>query len=864
MSKMIALGFFVLGICGLRAAAAPVSNLARLAESGPAGPESRYGVRVARRVDPRTVRVCFGPSFVPYTGTQPAAYRVVSADDPDFRNGLRPTGVRQTSAPDDSPPAGWTGKRYERHVVDLTLPRPMRAGCRYAVQVTGIRGMNVTGGRAAAWIEPMADEAERRAASESKLGIRAIELLSPTTIQVTVGDSFDAARFDGHPESIVLRCGDDPDFRDGRRAVRVGRRARGDCFLTDGWPFHYFLQNELFAVFDVPLKQGRTYTLDLNAVAPLTGGRAQDRIALNDRSTLNPAIKVNQVGCLPDSPRKYAYLGAWMGTLGALDYGAEAKRFEVRDAATHAVALTGIVRLRHRAGELAEGYFREDLSGENVYEMDFSALTREGRYYIAISGMGRSFTFAVARDVYTQPFRVMMNGILHQRCGIEMKAPYSIHYRPACHRGRTELTDLPRGSEANAFSELQNHVISPVKYDLYGGHHDAGDYNPRAHLDVAELAFLAYETHPDAFYDGQLAVPEAGNGIPDILDEGRWALDLWVRLQDSDGGVRNGTESNGDPDMSTLAEEDNKRDFTFAKDAEGTLRFAACAAQAAFIWEGLGRKSDARELLARAVLAWKWAEAHGAEGKPDAVALAAVQLYRATGEPKYRAAFERVSIFTAKPDSELEAWQQYDQRNASFYYASCRRPVDAVLKRRIEDAFRRRMDYWMRFAETEAYRRFRDPGAPNTWGTGGHPIWMADLIEGFTLLRRPEYRTWVELTCDWALGCNPMGTVFTTRLGQRCISGPLHIYSRYSPDGPIAGIQCEGPSPRTGGEKMTSGMSTWIGAMLYPTGAWPTMQTYTDVSLCPEMNEGLVSNQMKSVLAYAFLLPSHHVPAGTK
>src|SRR5579871_1432509 len=135
----------------------PAQGWAQSVESGPGGPEHRYGLRVARLIDPRTVQVTLGPSFVLKVGTQPAAYRIVSATDPDFRHGLRATAVQHTAVPDDSPPAGWRGKRYVRHIVTLTLPRPMRSGCRYAVQVLGVHSQPVTGGRAAAWIEPMTD-----------------------------------------------------------------------------------------------------------------------------------------------------------------------------------------------------------------------------------------------------------------------------------------------------------------------------------------------------------------------------------------------------------------------------------------------------------------------------------------------------------------------------------------------------------------------------------------------------------------------------------------------------------------------------------------------------------------------------------
>ncbi|MGD0091870.1 MAG: glycoside hydrolase family 9 protein, partial [Planctomycetota bacterium] len=394
-----------------------------------------------------------------------------------------------------------------------------------------------------------------------------------------------------------------------------------------------------------------------------------------------------------------------------------------------------------------------------------------------------------------------------------------------------------------------------AKLAIHGGHHDAGDYNPRSHIDVAEMAFLAYEVKPAAFSDGQLSIPEAHNGIPDILDEGRWALDLWVRLQDKDGGVRNGIESNGDPDMITLAEFDTKRDFTFAKEATGSLRFAACAAQAALLWEKLGRQADSQEFLKHAVKAWEWALSKDGEKHPDELALAAIQLYRAGGGDKYLEAFHAHTVFKRLPNAQLDEYQKYDQRDASFYYAFCTRPVDAALKQKILAAFKQKLDYWAQCAETTGYRYMRSPYAPNNWGTGCHPKWLVDAIEGYTLLKDPSYLKWIVLTCDFALGCHPMNRVFTTRLGQRCISAPLHMFSRYAPDGPIAGIQCQGPSSQAGGQKASGSMSSWIGAMLYPAGPWPELQTYTDIVMSPGMNEGVVADQIKSAVAYAFLLP---------
>lgn len=851
--KIIPLALLVLFMSGPGGQAPPT---AAEIEKGPGGPDHRYGLRVARRLDDRTVRLTFGPSFVPDSGNQAKTYRVVCQGDPAFRDGVSPDTVEVTGAADAAPPAGWTGKTYRRSTVMLHLPAAMKKGTPYAVQALGVKGA-ATGGRAAAWIEELTDAAEAELAGEDRLGLRLLERVAPAVLQITLGDALDTARFDGHPEALVLKSADDPDFSAGRKAVRTGRRSRGECFYPGGWPWGYYQKHELFAEFELPLKAGKSYTLDLNAAAPLVSGQSRATIKIEDRENLNPAIKVNQVGYLPDVPAKYGYLGLWMGSLGALDYAPAARSFEVRDAASHKAVLAGEPKLRHKSGDKSETPYKFDLSAEDVYELDFSALRQPGTYYLAVPGCGRSFEFRVAGDVYVQPFRVAMNGVLHQRCGIEMKPPYSIHFRPACHRNMTELTDLVHASEQDAFQNLPKHVTSGgKKYDFYGGHHDAGDYNPRSHLDVAEMAFLAYELRPGAYRDGQLNVPEGRNGIPDLLDEGRWALDLWTRLQDDDGGVRNGTESNGDPDQVTLAEKDQLRDFTFAKDERGSLRFAAAAAQAALLWGKLDRKQDAADFLKRAVRAWTWVEKSKLQEKsPDDLALAAIQLYRATGEKAYRDAFEKVSAFFRLPDADLDVYNQYDQREASFYYAISTRPVDEAVKEKILRAYKKRLDFWAQSAEGNAYRLFKHPWVPINWGSGAFPKGLLDLMEGHALLKDPAYLKWIALSCDFSLGCDPMGTVFTTRLGRRCISGPLHIYSHYSPNAPIAGIQCEGPSAEEGGKKMTGDMGTWIGAMLYPAGPWPAMQTYSDVTMLPVMCEGVVANQIRTAIAYGYLLP---------
>ena len=76
--------------------------------------------------------------------------------------------------------------------------------------------------------------------------------------------------------------------------------------------------------------------------------------------------------------------------------------------------------------------------------------------------------------------------------------------------------------------------------DVTGGWYDAGDhgkYVVNGGISVAQL-MQEYErtlTAPTAsrraLGDGTLAIPESGNGVPDLLDEARWELEWMLKMQ---------------------------------------------------------------------------------------------------------------------------------------------------------------------------------------------------------------------------------------------------------------------------------------------------------------------------------------------
>src|SRR5260370_33295154 len=110
-----------------------------------------------------------------------------------------------------------------------------------------------------------------------------------------------------------------------------------------------------------------------------------------------------------------------------------------------------------------------------------------------------------------------------QRCGLAKTATPSGAWADgtACHRG-----DASTGAAAG-------HGDRGLR-DLTGGWHDAGDYNKYVWYAASNaILFMlhAWEDEPGAFPDGALNGPESGNGVSDRLDEIKWELDFFLKME---------------------------------------------------------------------------------------------------------------------------------------------------------------------------------------------------------------------------------------------------------------------------------------------------------------------------------------------
>lgn len=129
--------------------------------------------------------------------------------------------------------------------------------------------------------------------------------------------------------------------------------------------------------------------------------------------------------------------------------------FVLCDEKTGTAVFEGTAKFVHNG--FADDY-RGNMSAENVYELDFSAFTKPGRYYLAVDGVGRSLPFEIGPEVYLRAFRGQAQGVYEQRCGCPLDPKLTGGWRRvSCHDAGLVTTSLGRFS-VNAFGDFLTHL----------------------------------------------------------------------------------------------------------------------------------------------------------------------------------------------------------------------------------------------------------------------------------------------------------------------------------------------------------------------------------------------------------------------
>lgn len=612
-----------------------------------------------------------------------------------------------------------------------------------------------------------------------------------------------------------------------------------------------------------PLAPNEKYRL---RIAPL----GLDTTIVFDPGQRSPAIAVNQLGYVP-AGHKVAFVGDWLGTAGPLPVTTQA--FDVLDE-------LGSVAFH---GALEQRQCDDPWSGNDVHVADFTALQRNGRYRLRVDGVGVSDTFEIRDDVYDAAYRKVMRVFLHQRNGTAIDARHAApgYARPggiAPHLdgvfdAGVARAPLGKGERAGEFRAVRR------------GWFDAGDYGqyvPNA-APVWFAVGLGIDLDPRAFRDGDLNLPESGNGLPDVLDELEWGFDWLLSIQDQrDGGVYFRIASERWDDGLPAAVRTPR--LIAEKTTHATASFAAAAAIHARLLRD-ARPERARAALLAATKAWTFLEQQSqwpAEGEryrnragmhageyADPSALdnrlwAAAELLRTTGEARYLAAFERdFARLKLDPTNEV-TYSEQGMGAVWAYLQSNHSQRDPALVLQARRAVLAGADWRIRQMESNAWYAPAHPRRALTgWGNFAHSTRAAlTLLQAYQLTGDQRYRDWAWRTPGPQLGLNPQGLTYITGLGARSPQHPLSKLSQYArAPAPLPGLPVHGPHARLPGTWPTTRLVTaayWPAATADGEAAdggdgYPVLRRYTDSDQLPPMSEPTVAEIARIGIAFGLL-----------
>ncbi len=540
------------------------------------------------------------------------------------------------------------------------------------------------------------------------------------------------------------------------------------------------LGHRLFLALPAPLAEGE------RCEVRFPGGTTN--FVFRSREMTCESFKVNQVGYHAPSGQRAAFFTPWCGDL------------EFSFIAANDVWLCEAKSGRDLTRLSLRPVPADAVNGGPCWRVDLSALSEPGEYFLRMAGAGRGPGFGFG-DVYAHhAFYVHLKGLYHQRCGIALAKPFTDWERPACHR-ELEVTD------ARPPDFIKEHGTRRIAH--VGGHHDAGDFDVRlAHTLVAGWLLNAFELFPAKFVDGQLDLPESGNGIPDLLDEALFSIRAWECLQEEDGGIRAGFESDRHPTYGEVNAATDKLVYrTFARNGHTTLVGGALMAYAARLVKQFDPTRSAA-LLQRAQRAWDFYEKHSMDAayrwSPGALLFASGQLYLATGEARYHTMFKQQARYFFNLDGWQSAWPaQYHgtyfnldtvEKGAAFthYFASylleTNRQTDAAIVKAARAAVLRKADETLKTISGDGFATM----STGSWGASTGVGRYGDfLIHAYRLTGEKRYINCAMRLADWSLGANPLGRCFTSGLGSAPPLNPLHLDSYFhiqAGRGPVPGL----------------------------------------------------------------------------
>ncbi len=646
-------------------------------------------------------------------------------------------------------------------------------------------------------------------------------------------DSYTQYKNMGDPDFFSISSSDDKNYLTPRKPEKAIRwHQQIGAYFSYNYAEDCDMANPLLGCYGYlklpfPMKTGSTYTITQKDNRKVT-------FIWDESSCVSRAIKVNQNGYTSASEKNTAYLGLWIPTIGPFNFSKwDGKEFNIISVESGKSVFKGIIKLKaenpkflRKNKETKEEESTSPICGENLYTMDLNGMQSTGDFFIRIDGIGRSWPFYYGKDAYGRAFYISMRGMYHQRCGIALTDEYTAWTRGACHTNAGEAAMIPLTSymrkdklnlPVNDFTAIKRtgNINPPVKYSGRGGWHDAADFDRRwFHYQAVWDLLFAYELSPIYFTDGQLNIPESGNGIPDILDEAAYGLLCWRNTQNEAGGVAGRIEQIAHPQYQKfgMPDKDPLPMYNSLRTREFSLRYAAAASQLARLLKPFNKK-EAGEWLQSAEKAYNfgmdtnnaidisnYAESNQPVKEKEhwnyrSLCMAGIQMYLSTGKKTYlEDGIKHFDYTLSTMEHPFRCMMQL------LPYALSEDPAIP------EEVHKKARDFYLKKAEVHYSYLARQPYPFSlpldwpwgfAWGTGTMTNYGRWLMIGYFLSGKTEqkYLDGAAMNADYMLGCNPLGISWMSGCGYNY---PTVFFDAESQmDGikdPVPGITVYGPT----------------------------------------------------------------------
>jgi len=518
-----------------------------------------------------------------------------------------------------------------------------------------------------------------------------------------------------------------------------------------------------------------------------------------------PKVRVNQVGYLPKLVKIAAVVS---DSKQPLDY-------KLLDAKGQAVSQG---KTQILAADAA--------SGDPLHLVDFSAFTTPGKGYVLEVAGEKSDPFDIDAGIYDKLKYDALKYFYLNRSG----APIDKAYTPSLDLAR------PAGHPKDV-APCTKDAGCDYTLDVTGGWYDAGDYGKYIVNGGISVWTLLNWYERNKHLSGNLAawgdikgfLPESQNKVPDVLDEARWELEFFLKMQVPEGKPNAGMVHHKVHDVEWTAlglapHESKMARAIHPVSTAATLNFAAVTAQAARIWKDFDPKFS-KTCLEAAERAWKAAKQNPNKlalrsdtigGGPydddklaDELYWAAAELYVTTGQPTYAEELKKSPLdqefsngASDGPDAAPTAmtWQRVDALG-KISLAVVPSKLAPAARNQYRAQIEKAAKSYLAITERQGYRVPLEPSKSGKYPWGSNSFVLNNMLVmalGFDFTKDPQLLRGVALGMDYLLGRNPMAKSYVTGYGERPLENPHHRFWAHQANAkypkPPAGVVSGGPN----------------------------------------------------------------------